>query len=385
MIIFIQILLTKRKTMKKIPPWFALLAVVLWAGCGSDEKSPTPEIKAVLSTDGLDVVVGDGDFEKTITVTLSHNAPTDAVFAVALLSEGGGETADPNITVPKGEKTGTAKIRFLKKAYPFEAATGRAAVSVSTSTPGITTAEAGSLLFNIRGTGPVTGPVAQLDRSDDIARVPTMGDIQYNFVINLSEPLDKEAVFHVTAACDVADGYFGLSETVTINKGNIQGFGDISFGSDKYPYDTNKAKVRLTISSEDVFVLPGGSKMRLRVSGAMVDPDKEEMRYLLQPSYDAYVGSTGATRLAIEVSPEEFGKKNTKEHTIDAFITGGVEGIDYAWDVELPVTIPANTGQTTLYVNIFPAAAGRKLTLYLSSDEATLGSQDMSAINVIRE
>lgn len=77
--------------MKKIISWFALFAVVLCAGCHSHgESTPTPEIKAVLSTDGLDVVVGDGDFEKTITVTLSHNAPADAVFAVALVSEGGG-------------------------------------------------------------------------------------------------------------------------------------------------------------------------------------------------------------------------------------------------------------------------------------------------------
>lgn len=265
--------------MKKITPWFALFTILLLLTSCHDEspareinESPAAEIKAVLSTDGLDIVVGDGDFEKTITVTLSHNAPSDAVFAVTIVSEGeGDEAVDKNITIPKGEKTGTGKIRFLKKAYPFEDITGKATVSISTATPVISTVEAGSLVFNIRGTGPITGTVAQFDCFDNSVKVPIMGNAQYNFVINLSESTDKDILFHITAECDVADGYFGLSETVTIIKGQTQGSGNISFSSNMYPYDTNKANVTLTIRSEDVFVLPSGSKMHLKVSGSSIN------------------------------------------------------------------------------------------------------------------
>lgn len=230
--------------------------------------------KATLSTEGLDVVVGDADFEKTVTVTLSAEASADAVFDLHVASEEGGvEIVDRTITIPKGQKSGSGSIRFLKKDYPIELQTGTAVVSVSTATTGVSTAEAGNLVLRIRGTG--RAPAAQLDRTEDVVKVPLIGDLQYNFAINLTEALDKEVLIRATAECDKPNGYSNLRETISIPKGHIQGFGIIAFSSNTYPYDTDQATVTLRISSDDVIVLHSGSTLKLKVSGSRSDPNKQ--------------------------------------------------------------------------------------------------------------
>lgn len=339
--------------------------------------------KATLSTDGLDVVVGDDDFEKTITVTLAEEAITDAVFTIAVESEEGGfEIVDKTITIAKGEKTGTGVIKFLKKSYPIELMTGTAVVSVTTSTPGVSAADAGNLVLNIKGTG--TAPMASFEKAGEVVSVKVgVSDVDHGFIIELSEPLDKDAVIHVTAECDMEGGYSSLSENITINKGATKGYGSIIFPKSKYPYDTHKANVTLKISSDDVIVINSGSTMKLKVSGEMVNPNKEDLKYKVQSSYDIYVGSTGATRQMIYVNPEVYGTKNTKVNTIDAVITGGREGIDYEWDGDIPTEIGIGQGYTYLYVNVLPAAAGKTLKLEIMSDDATISAENVCNLNVM--
>ncbi|WP_418992770.1 hypothetical protein [Alistipes sp.] len=229
---------------------------------------------ATLSTDGLDVVVGETDFDKRITVTLSAPAAAEAVFDLRVAcDEGGVELVDRTITVPKGEKTGSGTIRFLKKGYPIALITGTATVSVSAATPGFSTAEAGNLVLRIRGTG--TAPTASFSETEVEIHVGYDG-ILYNFLVELSEALDKDVLIHVTAECDMPGGYQDLSETISIPKGDTKGFGNINFPSIKYPYVTDRATVTLRLTSDDVIVLPSGSTFKMKVSGTLPAPNRQE-------------------------------------------------------------------------------------------------------------
>ena len=336
--------------------------------------------KATLSTDGLEVVVGDEDFEKAVTVTLSEPASTETVFAVAVeCEEGGFEIVDKTITIAKGEKTGTGVIKFLKKAYPIELMTGTAIVSVISETSGVVVADPGNIVLDIKGTG--TAPMAALEFSESLVKVPG-ADQEVSIPIELSESIGKDAVFTVTVESDKEGSYTVNTPTVTISKGETKAFVSVIFKASLFPYDTDKANVKVKISSEDVIVLNSASSVSFRVIGATVNPNKEDMKYKVQSSYDVYVGSTGVVRQMIYVNPEVYGTKNTKDNTIDAVITGGREGIDYEWDGDMPVTISAGQGYTYLYVNVLPAAAGKTLKLEIMSDDATIGAANTCDINV---
>lgn len=226
---------------------------------------------AVLSTQSTEITVGETDYEKTITITLEEKAHTDAVFSVAVESEGGGfEIVTPTITVPKGEQSATGVIKFLKSAYPVESATGTAVVSISTSSKGFLVADPGTLELRIRGTG--TAPMGTVSIGSPIIKVGTANS-EVSFTLSISEPLDKPVVFNISATSDKEGCFTVNTPTVTIRPGATTAFGIITFKQAFFKYDTDKAAVTLKISSPDVVVLNSASTLNLEVSGAMKNPN----------------------------------------------------------------------------------------------------------------
>lgn len=345
--------------------------------------------EATLSTDGLEVVVGDGDFSKTMTVTLAEEARVNTVFNLVVEGKDGDfEIVDKTITVNKGEKTGTGVIKFLKKAFPIELMTGEAIVSITTSTSGVTIGKPDKLLLKIKGTG--TAPTGKISiEGSDVVKVEGGVDKTVEFTINLSEAISKAANFTITATSD-KDGSFTLNNTtVTINQGAQQAKGSITFKAASFVYDTDKANVKLSIASEDVIVINSGSSIDFKVSGKAINPDKEDIRYTFEGTTKKtiYIGDTGESPQSLFFVNEGRNRYNTKVNNIYPEITGGTEGIDYEIDGTFPIVIQPTSGGPGPYsyinINILPAAAGKILKVELFCDEATIGTNNIMELEII--
>ncbi|MBE9488355.1 MAG: hypothetical protein IMY73_04130 [Bacteroidetes bacterium] len=330
---------------------------------------------AILSTDGTDVVVGDTDTEKTITVTLSGEARADVQFDVAVEGkEGDFEIVDNTITVKKGETTGTGVIKFLQKAFPIELMTGTAKVSITTTAGDITLGEPNKLLFNIKGMG--TAPMGTISTELTTIKVGAEDKV-VEFSVKVSEVLTKDAVFAITATSDKNDSFTLDTESVTISAGALEAKGTITFKTASFPYDTDKVNVKVVIASEDVIVINSASTLDLKVSGETINPDKEDMKYIFETtSGTIYVGDV-KTEASLFFVAEGREPKATKEHNIYPEITGAVEGIDYEWVSELPVKIEAGNNYSYIKFNILPAGADKTFNVELFCDEATIGSSNV--------
>ncbi|MEG2758640.1 MAG: hypothetical protein RR908_02065 [Rikenellaceae bacterium] len=338
---------------------------------------------ATVSAKSLNLVVGDGDLSETITVTLAENALADATFDVSVEGKAGDfEVVNKVITVKKGEKIGTGVIKFLKKAFPIELMTGTAIVTVTASSSGTVMGEPSKLLFNIKGTG--TAPMGAVTIAESNLVKVEATDKVVEFTVHLSEAIQKAANFTVTATGDKANSFTLNNASLVVAQGATTAKGTITFKASSFPFDTDKAKIKLSIASEDVIVINSGSSIDFKVSGAKLNPNKEDIKYEFD-SRDkvAYVGKTGKTKVQMYISSELDVANTKKEHTITAEITGGIEGVDYEFTGKYPIVIDANkTPYSYLYINVLPAAAGKELVVEMFSDEATIGAHPTQKIEV---
>lgn len=340
---------------------------------------------ATLSANALDVTVGDNDEAKTITVTLTKEAVADVVFDVAVEGKAGDfELVNKTITVKKGEKTGTGVVKFLKKAFPIELMTGTAIVSISTADASIVLGEPKKLLFNIKGTGTAPMGTIAIEGSNLIKVGAT--DKTVEFTVAVSEALNKNATFAITAASDKVSSFTLNTQSVTINKGSLSAKGSITFKAASFPYDTDKANISVTIASEDVIVINSGSKLDFKVSGEALNPNKEDVKYCFEGNgkKTIYVGKGGAPQSLFFVS-EGRAVGNTNINNIYPEITGGVEGIDYVFTSAIPIVLKPMDKPAFGYIDftILPAADGKTLTVELFSDEATIGANKSIDLEVI--
>lgn len=175
----------------------------------------------------------------------------------------------PTRTVPKGEQTATGVIKFLKSAYPNHLATGTAVVSISTDPEGFLVADPGTLELRIKGTKVPTASVSATTTLIELGGSDQIG----TYSINLSEPLEKDVVFSITAESDKEHCCRPAPPTVTINKGQIYALGTIIFYLHAFMYNTDKATVILKIASTDVFVPNSMSTITFEVSGTEENPN----------------------------------------------------------------------------------------------------------------
>lgn len=340
--------------------------------------------EATLSADGLDIVVGETDFAKTITVTLTDNAKEDVVFNVKVEGkEGDFELVNKTITIKKGEKTGTGVVKFLKKAFPIELMKGTAIVSVSTTNTAVVVGTPDRLLFNIKGTG--TAPMGTISVVSPIVKMEAANQT-VEFTVQLSEVLSKNARFNIAATSDKEGSFTLNTASLTINAGSTSATGSITFKAASFPYDTDKANISVAISSEDVIVINSGSKIDFKVSGKAINPNKEDVKYCFEGNgkKTIYVGKGGAPQSLFFVS-EGRAVGNTKINNIYPEITGGVEGIDYVFTSAIPIVLKPMDKPAFgyIYFTILPAAAGKTLTVELFSDEATIGANKSIDLEVI--
>lgn len=340
---------------------------------------------ATLSSNGTDIVVGDSDFEKTITVTLTKEALTDVAFNVSVEGKAGDfEIVNSTITVKKGAKTGTGIIKFLKKAFPIELMTGTAIVSIATSNTGVVLGDPKKLLFNIKGTGTAPMGTISIDGSNTV-KIGT-ADKTVEFTVNVSEAIKKNAVFAITATDNKANSYTLNTKSVTINQGSLSAKGSITFKAASFPYDTDKANITVSIASEDVIVINSGSKIDFKVSGEALNPNKEDVKYCFEnnSAKTIYVGASGSVQSLFFVSEGRL-MGNTKVNNIYPEITGGIEGIDYEFTEPVPLVLQPMDKPSFSYIDfkILPAANGKTLTLELFCDEATIGTNKSIDLKVI--
>lgn len=340
---------------------------------------------ATLSADGADIVVGETDFEKTITVTLTKDAIQDVVFDVNVEGkEGDFEIVNKTITVRKGSTTGTGVVKFLKKAFPIELMTGTAKVSVSTENTGVVLGTPNKLLFNIKGTG--TAPMGTISiEESNIVKVGAT-DMTVEFTVAISETLQKNATFAITATSDKAGSFTLNTQSVTINQGSLLAKGTITFKAASFRYDTDKASISVSIASEDVIVINSGSSIDFKVSGEALNPNKEDVKYCFEnnSAQTIYVKKSGTPVSLFFVSEGRL-MGNTKVNTIYPQITGGIEGIDYEFTKAIPIVLNPMKKPAFGYVdfNILPAADGKTLTVELFCDEATIGNNKSIDLHVI--
>lgn len=338
---------------------------------------------ATLSTDGLQVVVGETDFSKTLTVTLTENALSDVVFNVAVEGkEGDFELVDKTITIKKGEKTGTGVIKFLKKAFPIELMSSTAAVSITTASSGIVLGDPNKIVLNIKGTG--TAPMGTISVDNSTIKVGA-SDVTATFTVSLSEVLTKTANFTITAASDKEGSYTLNTKSLSIAAGATSATGSVTFKAGSFPYDTDRANIKVSIASTDVIVINSGASIDFSVSGEAISPNKEDVRYHFEnnKAQTVYVGESPAS-VSLFFINEGRTRPSTKVNNIYPKVTGGVEGVDYTFARAVPIVIqPSTNPYGYVYLDILPAAAGKKLTVELFSDEATIGTNKTVDLDVV--
>ncbi|MEG2121028.1 MAG: GEVED domain-containing protein [Rikenellaceae bacterium] len=206
-----------------------------------------------ISSAETNIVVGETDKIQELTVSLSKALTKDLV--VLLNMKGGFEGAcelPKSVTISKGQTSAKTSIKFLASGFPAEVVKAVITLSVSPEDEMLANVgNNGSIIFNVNGSGNVvTATVAfeketiQVGDADDVAK----------FTITLSEPATRNSLINI-AFSGASDKYIGsLPSTITIPTGTTTGSGEIKLLVAGFTYAEIVKDIKVSISSDDVFI-----------------------------------------------------------------------------------------------------------------------------------
>lgn len=247
-----------------------------WVKGKTPEPKPLPDIKAAVSIEETSVTVDryGSNVSVNYTVTLSKE-DGDRGYTFKVAASGGNEEAyslnAKYVYVAKGSKSANGTITFDKNYFQDAETEMTVTITVSsedvTVDPATVQITASALPQEVLGTLSVESNNVEIDGEDK----------PVTFTVTLSQPLDKDAVFTVTANGG-GDKYILNDETVTVAKGSVTATGTITFLGDKFVFNTDNANVALKISSDDVRILDNNNTVMI---GAATKPITAKARLLM--------------------------------------------------------------------------------------------------------
>lgn len=123
-------------------------------------------------------------------------------------------------------------------------------------------------------------------------------DVPVEFTVALTKAMDKDVTVTVESASDLADSHTLNNGSVVIAKGQTSAKGTVTMKSSAFPDDNAKAKVTLTIKSDDVTVAEADKKAEIEVAGTA---QAFSVRLKAEPANVTIVDEDKTSTLTIEL------------------------------------------------------------------------------------
>ncbi|MEG2282946.1 MAG: hypothetical protein RSB93_06925, partial [Rikenellaceae bacterium] len=283
-----------------------------------------------ISSAETNIVVGETDKIQELTVSLSKALTKDLV--VLLNMKGGFEGAcefPKSVTISKGQTSAKTSIKFLASGFPAEVVKAVITLSVSPEDEMLANVgNNGSIIFNVNGSGNVvTATVAFEKETIQVGDA----DVVAKFTITLSEPATRNSLINI-AISGASDKYIGsLPSTITIPTGTTTGSGEIKLLVAGFTYAEIVKDIKVSISSDDVFIAANNYFDVVAVNGSTTGLKKPKI-YIGKNTTTSPMFLEGNITSSFQVYiPKKAGNDvpSPDDITFKIRVEGAIEGVHY--------------------------------------------------------